>query len=490
MVLDMPSMPMESRMQPHYDDRVVNLNDCTTAMANTVKRPINLLLGWPSASLYPSTQLLQGASTIVHSETKSVEALVYGPDKGYAPLRARIATWLSHVFSPGEDEPVSADRICISNGASANLGNILTKFTEPGYTRAIWMVEPCYFLACPIFTDAGFQGRLRGVPEDEEGLDIEFLRSALEKMEAGQHPDAPTLKTHQRYPKLYKHVVYAVPSFSNPSGKTMSLRRRQELVRLAREYDALIVTDDVYDVLRWPKSPSAKVSKLGPIPPRIVDVDRLLDGGPKDDWGNSVSNGSFSKLIAPGVRTGWAEGTQSFALALSTVGATRSGGSPSHFTASFIDEMMASGDFQTHLHDKIIPAYRSRYNAMHEAIEKYLIPSGFGVSTGLPYETTHEGGTSSRQSYAVAAGGYFAYLMIPPDLPLSATELADLALEKYNLKVAIGTNMVVEGDEGSIDRANKGYGNGIRLCWAWHTCDEIVEGIERLEELVREVKRV
>ncbi|GAB0138024.1 hypothetical protein EsDP_00006271 [Epichloe bromicola] len=434
---------MESRMQPHHDDGVVDINDCTTAMANTVKRPINLLLGWPSASLYPSTQLLQGASTIVHSEKKSVEALVYGPDKGYAPLRARIATWLSHVFSPGEDEPVSADRICISSGASANLGNILTKFTEPGYTRAIWMVEPCYFLACPIFTDAGFQGRLRGVPEDEEGLDIDFLRSALEKMEAGQHPDAPTLKAHQRYPKLYKHVVYAVPSFSNPSGKTI-----------------------------------------------IVDVDRLLDGGPKDDWGNSVSNGSFSKLIAPGVRTGWAEGTQSFALALSTVGATRSGGSPSHFTASFIDEMMASGDFQTHLDDKIIPAYRSRYNAMHEAIEKYLIPSGFGVSTGLPYETTHEGGTSSRQSYAVAAGGYFAYLMIPPDLPLSATELADLALEKYNLKVASGTNMVVEGDEGSIDRANKGYGNGIRLCWAWHTCDEIVEGIERLEELVREVKRV
>ncbi|KAG6039869.1 hypothetical protein E4U41_001946 [Claviceps citrina] len=458
-------------------------------MTSAAKKPINLLVGCPSPALFPSTQLLQGASTIVRSDETSADALVYGPDAGYAPLRARIAAWLHRIYSPGEDgDAVCAERICITGGASANLGNILAKFTEPGYTRAIWMVEPCYFLACPIFTDAGFEGRLRGVPEDEQGLDIDFLRSALRDVEQNrQHPSTPALKTHQRYPKLYRHIIYAVPTFANPSGKTMSLRRRQELVRLAREYDALVVTDDVYDVLRWPKWPGAKPSELGPIPPRIVDVDRLLDGGPKNDWGNAVSNGSFSKVIAPGVRTGWAEATHSFALALSTVGATRSGGCASHFTATFIDEMMASGAFQAHLDERIIPTYRCRYNAMRDAIEKHLCPLGFKESTGLPYGMSGEGESSVCQSHAVAAGGFFTYLTIPPDLPLSVTELAAMALEKYNLRVAIGTSMTVEGDEGSRERSHRGYGHGIRLCWAWHTSDEIVEGIKRLEALVRGV---
>ena len=100
--------------------------------------------------------------------------------------------------------------------------------------------------------------------------------------------------------------------------KVVSLRRREQLVRLARRYDALIVADDVYDFLQWPSRPEAVL----PHPdkssiPRLVDIDRYLDGGPIDEWGNTVSNGSFSKLIGPGVRTGWAEGTERFAYGLS-----------------------------------------------------------------------------------------------------------------------------------------------------------------------------
>jgi DNA-binding transcriptional MocR family regulator len=90
------------------------------------------------------------------------------------------------------------------------------------------------------------------------------------------------------------------------------------LVQLAREFDALIVTDDVYDLLQWspdPEKPLTQPDKARV--PRVVDVDRYLDGGPKDEWGNVVSNGSFSKLIGPGVRTGWAESTEKVAYGLS-----------------------------------------------------------------------------------------------------------------------------------------------------------------------------
>lgn len=104
----------------------------------------------------------------------------------------------------------------------------------------------------------------------------------------------------------------------------MSLERRQQVVQVAREYDALIVTDDVYDQLQWSASPRSTQSSLEKaILPRIVDIDRHLDGGAErsgaDGFGNAVSNGSFSKILAPGSRTGWLEGTAKFAHALSQV---------------------------------------------------------------------------------------------------------------------------------------------------------------------------
>ena len=102
----------------------------------------------------------------------------------------------------------------------------------------------------------------------------------------------------------------------------MSLSARVKLVRLAREFDALIICDDVYDFLAW-HIPSTSKLASGEAPhhvkpilkaavPRIVDVDRVIDGGSErhgsDGFGNVISNGTFSKICGPGVRTGWIEG--------------------------------------------------------------------------------------------------------------------------------------------------------------------------------------
>ncbi|GKT41270.1 uncharacterized protein ColSpa_01451 [Colletotrichum spaethianum] len=188
------------------------------------------------------------------------------------------------------------------------------------------MVEPTYFLACPIFEDNGFQGRLRGVPEDNtEGIDMDFLRHELAKAEAeaiedskkADRVDQPTLKVGKTYPKLYKYVIYLVPTFSNPSGKTLSIKTRKELVALAREYDALVVSDDVYDFLCWADISSIQEQPIAIVPPRLVDVDRNMLG--YSTWGNTVSNGSFSKVIGPGVRVGWADSAPAFAKELAEV---------------------------------------------------------------------------------------------------------------------------------------------------------------------------
>jgi DNA-binding transcriptional MocR family regulator len=307
--------------------------------------PINLMRGWPASSLLP-THLIKNAAAFCLSNPEIADAgLSYGPDPGYEPARAEIAKWLSEANA--RETPTLAENLCITGGASQNLGNVLGVYTDPSYTRKIWIVAPAYFLAFRVFEDAGFAGRLRAVAEDEEGLDLDGLEKGMLESErewegrdgavaantaaaAGGSSDrnagSPRYKPERTHAKVYKHVVYCVPTFANPSSATMSLRIRQELVRLARRFDALLIADDVYDFLHWPSETSKaglKTTSLPPhqILPRLVDIDREINGGTQrdgaDGFGNACSNGSFSKIAGPGVRCGWLEGSEKFAYGVS-----------------------------------------------------------------------------------------------------------------------------------------------------------------------------
>ncbi len=288
-------------------------------MESECNSEINFRLGWPNPNLLPVNDL-QIASQVAFSRTEAStrdSLLEYGPDDGYLPLRRKVASWLTAFYLP--QEPVSVDRICITGGASANLSCILQTFTDPAVTEYIWMTSPAYFCACRVFDDAGFAGKLRSVPEDHEGIDIEFLASSLERFNHKDetHPRQAT-KTSRAWSKTYRHIIYTVPTFANPSGRIMSLPRREALVALARKHDALIISDDVYDMLQWYSTPSShSVLPKTACQPRLVDIDAFLDGGPQDAFGNCVSNGSFSKILGPGVRTGWAEATPNFCWGLS-----------------------------------------------------------------------------------------------------------------------------------------------------------------------------
>lgn len=278
---------------------------------------INLQLGWPSPSLFPSSALNASTNTILSDFATASSSLIYGPSLGGPAFRTALSTWLSNHYYRKPDN-ISPSRVCVTSGGSAALGAILSRFTDPEFTQYIWMVEPTYFLACPIFQDAGFTGRMRGVPEDEEGINLDFLRAGLEKSRSEESDAVPKKFPATGYPKIYRHIIYCVPTFSNPSGKTWSVSHREKLVKLAREFDALVVSDDVYDFLRWPEDQSIDLSTdLGPLPPRLVDIDRALEGG--SPFGNTVSNGSFSKIVAPGTRVGWAEGAEDFIAAMAKV---------------------------------------------------------------------------------------------------------------------------------------------------------------------------
>lgn len=142
---------------------------------------IDLLKGWPNPALLPVVQIKTASSVALSNADISTPGLLYGPDPGYEPLRQHVANWLTHFYQPSSR--TTAERICITGGASQNLACILQVFSDPLFTRNVWMVSPTYFLACRIFEDNGFHGRLRSVPEDEEGVDIEYLRKALHQSE-------------------------------------------------------------------------------------------------------------------------------------------------------------------------------------------------------------------------------------------------------------------------------------------------------------------
>jgi DNA-binding transcriptional MocR family regulator len=287
-------------------------------MGSNHVQEINLRLGWPNPGLLP-VKLVQDASQLAFSDAEAYtreSLLEYGPDDGYLPLRQKIATWLTNFYRPGS--PVTTDRICLSGGASQNLACVLDTFNDPAVTQYIWMVAPTYFCACRVFDDAGFAGRLRAVPEDEEGLNVQFLSEQLQLESDKELVSTPATKSQRPWKKTYCHIIYAVPTFANPSGRIMSLARREALVRVARKHDALVITDDVYDMLIWDSAASGTDgTRRSACQPRIVDVDRYLDGGPIDDFGHAISNGSFSKIVGPGLRTGWAEATPKFAFGLS-----------------------------------------------------------------------------------------------------------------------------------------------------------------------------
>lgn len=142
---------------------------------------IDLLKGWPNPALLPAAQIKSASTAALSNADISTPGLLYGPDPGYEPLRENIAHWLTNFYQA--PNRISSDRICITGGASQNLACILQVFSDPLFTRNVWMICPTYYLACRIFEDNGFHGRLRSVPEDDEGVDIGYLRKALHQSE-------------------------------------------------------------------------------------------------------------------------------------------------------------------------------------------------------------------------------------------------------------------------------------------------------------------
>lgn len=222
---------------------------------------ISLAGGLPAEELFPAEAIREAYSRVLSGDSS---ALQYGLTEGYLPLREQIAARLGQ-----QGIPVSSDEMILTTGSQQAIDLLCRILLDPGDT--VLVEAPTYLAALQVL--GSYRADIQVVKSDEEGLLPEHLEEQL--------------RVHR--PKL----LYAVPTFNNPSGATWSKVRREQVVELCRKYGVLMLEDNPYGEIRFDESPEA-------YPPTLAAIDRNLGGDTC-----VVYTGTFSKIVAPGLRTGW-----------------------------------------------------------------------------------------------------------------------------------------------------------------------------------------
>jgi len=361
---------------------------------------INFAGGLPASELFPETHLKAAAERVF--EKHGPKALQYSLTQGIFELRKVLAERVS-----SSDNKFSADTILITTGSQQGLDMLGRAFINRG--DYILTESPTYLGALSAFNFYG--AKYCTVPMDEEGMIVDMAEEQIKKFK----------------PKL----IYMVPTFQNPTGITMSLRRREALVELAGRYQIPIIDDNPYGELRYSGEVVPSLKSLG---------------------GNAViSLGTFSKIISPGVRTGWVAACPDVIRVIEKV----KQGSDLHsttFTQYMIYEYIAADHLDRHI-QLIIDAYRKRRDVMLDS-----------MANEFP----------ECVKFTRPEGGLFLWITLPEGV--SATEVFDKAVEA-GVALVPGKTFYPHEDSDQNFRVN--------FCHASE--DNIREGIKRLAKVLNAV---
>jgi DNA-binding transcriptional MocR family regulator len=322
---------------------------------------LDLSIGHPSPELLPIEMMRRAASELYGLGDRLV--LQYGAERGHALVRSELAAFLTRQYG----REVEQEQLLISGGVSQALDLICTVFTKPG--QYVFVEDPSYFLALKIFRDHGL--RIRGISTDHGGMKMGVLEKALKQ-------DVPAF-------------IYTIPTFQNPAGFTMGRGRRELLLRLARSYGTRVVADEVYHPLHY--------GEQAPPPPlgawaagTAAGAGSGADRSAADHTPAPVlSLGSFSKILAPGLRVGWVQGDPSQLDKLAESGLLDSGGNVNPVGAATVSRLLQDGSLETHI-DTLRGIYGARMEALRALLEREL-PEQVSVSN--------------------PGGGYFLWLELP-----------------------------------------------------------------------------
>lgn len=361
--------------------------------------------GNPAPDAFPVDAVREIAKKIL--EERPIDALQYGVTEGYAPLRRTILDWMAQRENIGQE----FDDILIVSGATQVMDLVTKVLCNEGDT--VVCEEPSFIGSLNCFRSYGC--KLRGVPVEADGMDIDALEEVLKTTDNVK-------------------FIYTIPNFQNPAGATMSYEKRKRLYALAKEYGVIILEDNPYGDLRV----------AGEKIPTIKSM---------DTEGIVVYAGSFSKLLAPGLRVAYCIGP-SVLLAKMTVGKQASDVHTACLNQMIVDEWFKQYDINAHI-EKIQDIYRKKLNLMCDCIDREL---------------------GDFVEYVRPEGGLFIWCKLPDNVDM--LEFVKKALEK---KVA-----VVPGSAFLMDDTSKTQ--YIRLNFSTPTDENIVKGVKLLGEAAEEFK--
>jgi 2-aminoadipate transaminase len=336
------------------------------------------------------------------------KALQYGTTEGVTKLRRVLAERMRKK----RNIDCELHDILITSGAQQALSLIAITFLDPGDTYLTSV--PAYLGAVQAFH--AFEANCESIPMDEEGIDIDSLRRNLER-----------LRRTGIYPKFF----YCVPTFQNPSGETMSLNHRKELLDIASEYDFLIVEDDPYGDL-------------------IFEGEKLPPIKSLDKRGRVIYLSTFSKILAPGFRLGWVIASKDILDKL--VLAKQATDLCTNVFSQYVAYEYVKGGFLEDQVKTISTMYKHKRDVMLEALE-----------THFPKEV----------KWTIPKGGMFIWISLPKTIDTRL--MFQKALSK-KVAYVVGEAFFPEG----------GNYHSMRLNFSYSDDETIKEGIKRLADVINE----
>jgi len=304
-------------------------------MMALTERPevISLAGGLPDTSTFPPELYAQLMAHVAADST--ARALQYGPTGGMAVVMEGIVEVMA-----AEGTMVDLEDIIVTTGGQQVIDLVCKTLIDPG--DVIVAEAPTYPGAVPTF--GAYEADVVQIEMDDEGMPIDALEAALDELQA-----------QGRRPKF----IYTIPNFQNPGGVTMSLERRRQLVELARERELLVLEDNPYGLLRYE----------GEALPTLYSLDASSAGrGGASDL--VIYLGTFSKILSPGVRLGWAVAPRPVLEKLN-LGKQGADLCSSSVTQLFVAAYLREQDWMGYIHT-LRDLYRRRRDTMLDALEEHF----------------------------------------------------------------------------------------------------------------------
>ena len=394
-------------MEYKFSDKIANLKpSAVREILKSTSDPevISFAAGNPAPEAFPVEAIQKVTNDILEKEP--ILALQYGVTEGYGPLIDLLQTSVKERLGIGSDN----DALIVTSGATQVMELTTKVLCNEGDT--VLVEDPSFIGSLNAFRSHGV--KLTGVTLEPDGVDLEAFEAALKA--------DPRIK-----------VFYTIPNFQNPSGYTMSLEKRKAVYELACQYDIIILEDNPYGDLRV----------TGENVPAIKTF---------DTEGRVIYAGTFSKVIAPGIRVGYALGPQQI-LAKMTVGKQTEDVHNVMLSQLLVYHWLKEYDLKEHI-AKMQEIYRGKLNLMCDLVDSEL---------------------GDYVEYVRPEGGLFVWCKLRDDLPM--LDFCKKAVEK---KVAVVPGTAFLADE-------NGSTQYIRLNFSTPTDEDIVKGMKLLGEAAAEL---